>query len=199
MFEIRMNSDHFQKRWITVAETRKPMGIETLLAKKKRAIVKDWLDMVVNTYAPDTAKFLKGNLDPFSNPVGGALHSGLNGLYDQLVEGPQKEAVRTHLDPIVRIRAVQKFSPSQATAFVLALKPVVRTHLRRELRDSQTALELRQFEDRIDSMSLFAFDIYMECREKLYDLKTNFERKGIRRAFQRAGLIEEAPEDESEP
>jgi len=170
------------------------MGIATLLKKKKRAIVKDWLDMVVNTYAPDTAKFMKSNLDPFSNPVGGTLHSGLNGLFDQLVEGADREGVRAHLDPIVRIRAVQKFTPSQATAFVLALKPLVRSHLSRDLGDAQTAKELRQFEDRIDSVSLFAFDIYMECREKLFDLKTNFERKGIQRAFKRAGLIVDEPE-----
>lgn len=174
------------------------MGIAKLLAKKKRAIVKEWIDMVANTYAADTAKFIKSNLDPFSNPVGGTLHSGLNGLYDQLVEGPEKEAVRVHLDPIVRIRAVQKFSPSQATAFVLVLKSIVRSHLAKELRDPQTAADLRQFEDRVDSMNLFAFDIYMECREKLFDLKTSFERKGIHRAFQRAGLLVEEPDKDED-
>ena len=44
-----------------------------LLEDKKSAILKSWMDAAVNSYAPDTAAFLKGQKDPFSNPVGGRL------------------------------------------------------------------------------------------------------------------------------
>jgi hypothetical protein len=171
------------------------MGLEKQLAKKKDAIIKDWFARVSRTYAPDTAQFLKSVQDPISNPVGQSLSVGLAGLFEQLLAGPDKETVRTYLDPIVRIRAVQDFTPSQATAFIFILKSVIRDHLKQELSDNRTAQSLLAFESKIDSLSLYAFDIYMECRETIHDLKTNVERSKVYKAFKRAGLIVETSED----
>lgn len=174
------------------------MGLDKKLAKKKKAIVKDWFDLVAKSYAPDTAQFIKGNQDPFSNPVGNSLSVGLAGLYDQLLAGPglDREAVRPYLDQIIRIRAVQDFTPSEATAFIPALKTIIRNHLKKDLSDSRTANALLEFESKIDSLSLFAFDIYMACREKLYELKADVEKTKIYKAFERAGLIAEASDQD---
>jgi hypothetical protein len=98
------------------------MGLEKLLVKKRDAIVTEWFDLVAKTYAPDTAQFLKKNTDPFTNPMGGYLSKGLTGLFDQLITGLDRETVRPLLDPIVRVRAIQSFSPSKAVAFVLVVK-----------------------------------------------------------------------------
>ena len=171
------------------------MGLEKQLTEKKDAIVKDWFEKVSKTYAPDTAQFLKNVQDPITNPVGQSLRAGLAGLFEQLLVGPDKETVKTYLDPIVRIRAVQDFTPSQATAFILILKTVVRDHLKNQLNDRQMVRSLLAFESKIDSLSLYAFDIYMECREKIYDLKSNVERSKVYKAFMRAGLIVETSED----
>ncbi|MFZ0241029.1 MAG: RsbRD N-terminal domain-containing protein [Desulfobacterales bacterium] len=171
------------------------MGLEKVLAKKRNAIVGEWFDLVAKTYAPDTAQFLKRNKDPFSNPVGGYLTKGLSGLFDQLLTGMNREAVRPLLDPIVRVRAVQNFTPAQATAFVLVLKNIVRTHVKKDLKEGRLLEDLFDFEARVDALSLFAFDIYMECREKIYQLKANEEKDKIYKAFKRAGLIEEEPEN----
>ena len=75
------------------------------------------------------------------------------------------------------------------------MKTVIRDHLKKELSDSRVVQSLFAFESRIDSLSLYAFDIYMECREKIYDLKSNVERSKVYEAFKRAGLIVETPED----
>ena len=171
------------------------MGLEKQLTEKKDAIVKDWFERVSRTYAPDTAQFLNSVHDAITNPIGHSLRSGLAGLFEQLLVGPDKDTVKTYLDPIVRIRAVQDFTPSQATAFVFILKTVIRDHLKKELSDNRTLQSLYAFESKIDSLSLYAFDIYMECREKLYDLKSNVERSKVYKAFKRAGLIVETPED----
>ena len=170
------------------------MGLEKVLAKKKDAIVKDWFKLVARTYAPDTAQFISSHKDSISNPVGGSLSKGLSGIFEQLLADPDRETVKSYLDPIIRIRAVQDFSPSQATAIILALKKVIIEHLKKDLSDSRTANALLQFESKIDSLCLFAFDLYMECREKLYELKTNEERNKIYKAFERAGLIAETSE-----
>jgi hypothetical protein len=175
------------------------MGLEKVLAKKRNAIVADWFDMVAKTYAPDTAQFLKRNKDPFTNPVGGYLTKGLAGLFDQLLTGLNREVVRPLLDPIVRVRAIQNFTPSQATAFVLVIKKIVRTHLRAESAAGRGMDDLLEFEARVDALSLFAFDIYMECREKIYELKANEEKDKIYKAFKRAGLIQEEPAKDPVP
>lgn len=173
------------------------MGLEKQLTKKKDAIVKDWFERVSSTYAPDTAQFLKNVQNPISNPIGQSLRVGLAGLFEQLLDGPDRETVKAYLDPIVRIRAVQDFTPAQATAFIFILKTVIRDHLKKELSDSRTVQSLFAFESKIDSLGLYAFDIYMECREKLYDLKSDVERSKVYKAFKRAGLIVETPEDVS--
>ncbi len=173
------------------------MGLEKVLAKKRDAIVADWFDLVAKTYAPDTAQFLKRDKDPFTNPVGGYLSAGLAGLFDQLLTGLDQETVRTMLDPIVRVRAIQNFSPSKAIAFVLVIKNIVRKYLPMGSINSSLTKELLEFEDRVDAMSLFAFDIYTQCREKIFELKANEEKDKVFKAFKRAGLIQEEPEKES--
>ena len=173
------------------------MGLEKALAKKRNAIVADWFDLVAKTYPPDTAQFLKQNRDPFSNPVGGYLSTGLAGLFDQLLEGPDQETARNFMDPIVRVRAVQNFSASKAVAFVLVLKKIVRKHLPIDSKNSRQLKDLIDFEDKVDAMSLFAFDIYVQCREKIFALKANEEKDRVFKAFKRAGLIQEEPDKES--
>jgi hypothetical protein len=53
---------------------------------------------------------------------------------------------------------------------------------------------LLQFDLQIDALSLAAFDIFMACKEKIYDLKTNLEKNKVYRTFERAGLLTETPE-----
>lgn len=172
------------------------MGLEKVLVKKRDAIVADWFDLVAKTYAPDTAQFLKKNKDPFTNPVGGYLSKGLAGLFDQLLTGLDRETVRPLMDPIVRVRAIQNFSPSKAVAFILVIKQIVRKHLSMDSKNKRLVKELLEFEDRVDALSLFAFDIYTQCREKIFELKANEEKDRVFKAFKRAGLIQEEPEKE---
>jgi hypothetical protein len=172
------------------------MRLKKILEQKKKAIVKQWFELVVKTYAPDAAQFIKKQPDQFTNPVGSTFSKSLGVLFDQLLAGPDTAIVKTHLDSIIRIRAVQNYSPSQAVAFISALKNIIRNNIKKELEDSQTANELLKFESQIDSLVLAAFDIYMECREKIYELKTNAEKNKIFKAFERAGLITKTPEND---
>ncbi len=171
------------------------MRLKKLLEQKKNEIVKQWFEMVVKTYAPDAAQFIKKQPDQFTNPIGSTYSKNLAILFDQLLSGPDATAVKKHLNPIIRIRAVQNFSPSQAIAFIYGLKTIIRDSVKKELENSRTVNELLQLESKIDSLGLAAFDIFMECREKIYELKTNLEKNKIYKAFERAGLITETPEN----
>jgi hypothetical protein len=65
-----------------------------------------------------------------------------------------------------------------------------------EIRENSLADELILLEDRIDSLGLLAFDIFMRCREKLYDIKANEMRNMTFRLLQKANLICEKPGEE---
>jgi hypothetical protein len=170
-------------------------NLALFLEKRKSAIVSKWFDEVAASYAPDAGRLLKKQRDPFSNPVGMSFRDGLSGLFDQVVHGIDREGALPFLDPLIRIRAVQAFTPSQATSFIFSLKTLLRRNYGKEICDQQLQEALVEIENRIDTLGFLAFDLFMECREKIYQLKTDTERNTIYRAFKRAGLIKEDPEN----
>jgi hypothetical protein len=173
------------------------MKLDKLLSQHKSALIKRWFDEVVRTYPVDTAMFLKQQKDPFANPVGRTTLKGLEALFDVLATGMDREAVNSFLDPIIRIRAIQNFTPSQATSFILFLKQVIRETLGKEFQDPQVMTAFIDFESRIDDLCLMAFDIYVKCRETLYQIQANEMRNSTFRAFQRAGLVKDVSDEDS--
>ena len=168
------------------------MRIEDLIEEKKAEILKRWFQLLTETYPNDTASFLKRQKDPFANPVGSNLLSGLTGLMDFLIKDEDPSAISDFLDPIIRIRAVQTmFSPSQAIAFVFDLKKIIRDCLKKELKSAEIKEHLWIFESKIDRLALTGFDLFTACREKLYEIRANQEKSKVYSAFKRAGLITE--------
>jgi hypothetical protein len=100
------------------------------------------------------------------------------------------ETVKTFLDGIVRIRAIQDFAPSEAVAFIFKLKKIVRQELGGEvlLMPGMTD-ELTAFDSTIDDLALFSFDIYVKCREKIYELKAKEATNMTFRLLQQARII----------
>ena len=171
------------------------MGLTDLLEKKKSSIVKKWFEFVADTYAPDAALFFKNQRDSFLNPVGGTTRSILEQLFETLLKNIDADNIAVTMEPLIKIRAVQKFSPSQAVGFLFVLKTLIRKELKKEIKKIDPE-ELVSIDARIDSLALIGFDVFVQCREKIYDLKTNTERSKIYTAFARAGLIKEIAADE---
>jgi len=172
------------------------MRLNNLLAQRKTAIIKNWFTLAVETYPPDTASFLKRQKDPFANPVGRTISLGLETLFNELLKEMDHEIITSFLDPIIRIRAIQNFSPAQAVSFIFLLKKTIRENIKKEVLEEQLFNELLLFESKIDKLALIAFNIYVQCKEKIYDLKANEMRNTTYKAFKRAGLVREMPVDE---
>jgi len=148
------------------------------LKQERNAILAAWLEAVVQGYAEQTSRFLTREQDPFRNPVGDALHRGLPLLLDHLLGQAEPGAVVSALEEIMKIRAVQDFSPAQAAAFIFQLKPIVRDTARCRLERFDPE-ELEAFEDRTDETALLAFDLYAQCREKMSEIKVNEMKRRI--------------------
>lgn len=168
----------------------KTMNFKELLNEKKADILKLWFDAVAATYAEETASVLKKKKAQFTNPVGYTLGEGLEQLYDALLKGMLPDTVSRYLDSMVRLRAIQDFAPSEAVSFIFRLKKIVRTALGPEaLAQQGTAADLEAFDSAVDDLALYAFDLYMKCREKIYELKANEARSMTFRLLQQAHLI----------
>ena len=162
--------------------------LEDFLAANKTTILKRWLELILDAYPPDSRKFFASQKNRFANPVGANLSEGLEGLFDGLVQGVDSESdsFSEFLDKIVRIRAVQDFSAAKAVGFVFFLKTAVRETLRKGTLDNKTFQELLEFESRIDSLSLLAFNIYMQCRETIFEMRATEIRARVSRILDRA-------------
>jgi hypothetical protein len=164
------------------------MPLTAHLTQKKTAILGRWLAMIFESYPPETAIFLRKEKNHFDNPMGFRLSEGLAGLYEALVQEMDRERVLNFLDEIIRIRALQDFSPSQALAFIFLLKNVMRTELAEEIRRENLAEELSDLESRIDGLALLGFDVYTKRREKLLDLRINEMKRRVSGLMRRTGL-----------
>jgi len=172
------------------------MKIENLLSQKRAAILERWFDVMLETYPIDTSMFLKKQKDRFANPVGYTISQGIEGLFEELLQGMDSGKVSSFLDNIVRVRAVQDFPPSQAMAFIFLLKKVIKEELKSEIRENGLAEELLIFESKIDALALLSFDIYMKCREKIYEIRVKEVKNSVHMLLRKANLICEIPEQE---
>lgn len=166
------------------------MRLKDYLSEKTDAILKKWFEAVVQTYPADTSNFLKTQKNPFANPVGHAISDGMSGVLKALIgeEGLDSAGVTRFLDSIIRIRAVQGFAPSEALSFVFSLKDVVREAIVEGEFEPPLA-EMADLDARIDRLALISFDIYMGCREKLFEVKANEVRDRTFRLLQKANLL----------
>ena len=120
---------------------------------------------------------------------------GQTELFFDLAYDPQR--LTPALDKVIRIRAIQDFSPAVALQFALALKSLVRDELAEPISAGQvTAEELQQFDVTVEQLLLLAFNIYMQCREQLYELRVSEVRNQSARLLQRANILWTAPEQE---
>lgn len=124
-------------------------------------------------YPTDAAALFEREQDPFANPVGRSIREGTAQLLEAILNGMDPDALRRGLDLMLRVRAVQQFSPSQAVAFVFALKSVFREVLPEAQSDLEAALVLSELDRRVDQVALLAFDVYSECREEISRLRVN--------------------------
>ncbi len=147
------------------------MKLLSLLAERKASLTDRWLQRLFESYPPETTIFLKKEKDRFDNPVRHQTAEGLGKIVDALVQAMGREEIMAALDEVIRVRALQNFSPSQALAFIFLLKNVIREELAEELKHGQFSQELQDVEATIDGVALLGFEVYMQRREKLYEIR----------------------------
>jgi hypothetical protein len=129
---------------------------------ENQASLDKWIARTIESYPAQTHSYLRSEDDPFRNPVGHALRENLGTLLRELLGAMDNDAIAPALDALIRLRAVQDFSPSDAVRFVFDLRAVVR-----EVSGQVDGA----LQSRIDALALMAFDQYMICREQISELR----------------------------
>ncbi len=143
------------------------MSVKDLLLKKRKGIIDKSFELTIATYPEESQTFLKETDRQFTNPIGYTVYESIEQIVDKIINEENVESFISPLEEIIRIRAVQEFTPSQAVGFVFLIKKAFQDALEKEMESSQ----LLDFLTRLDTLSLIAFDIFMKYRERIYDLK----------------------------
>jgi hypothetical protein len=171
-------------------------NLQKLLLEKKSDVLKKWLNLLFESYPAEASSFLKKEKDPFANPAAYEFQQGLGGIYEALLGEMDSDSLSAFLDQIVRIRAIQELSPSRAIAFIFLLKNVLRETLGEGIRQNGMFEDLSELESRIDGLALLSFDVYMNRREKIYQMRIDEVKRRVGALLRRTGLTCELEEEE---
>ncbi len=158
------------------------MALAERLREFRGAIVSRWVQRVLASYGDDAAVAFARQKDPFANPVGHHLREAAAAIFEALLETTPEtelEQIRPYLYGLVKMRAVQEFSASEAVGFVFQLKEAIRDQLAEAAHQPPLAAELAELERRIDQVALAAFDAFVECREQVYELRINEVKRNV--------------------
>jgi len=167
-----------------------------LLHEHRQALLDRWFDLIVKTY-PGLSSIFLHKKHRWGNPVGTNIEGAIAGLFDELLKDEAGADLPRLLDNVVRIRAVQDYSPSQGVAILLFVKHVVREKFAAEIADGRIPVsEVLEFESRVDSMMLVAFDIYSKCRSQLFELRLEDFKRHFSGILRKKGITVDYPKFE---
>ncbi len=165
------------------------MELRRFLQDNRSLILQRWFEKVVDEYPAEGRRFISNlKKDRFENPAGFTILEGLNLLFDHLLH---KVPLNSHLEDLIKLRAVQDFKPSEAVRFVFRLKGVIQEMLS-ELPEGRGLMEeFMGFSFQIDELALRVFDIYMESRERLNEVKVNEMRNMTAWILKKVNILKE--------
>jgi len=164
------------------------MNVEQFFKTRIRTISDRWADVIFQSYPEEGAKFFKGSKNQFANPAGHTFRTNVEKILNGVLAEKDPEELRTQVDGIVRIRAVQGLGVSRSVAFVFAL----RTIIEEETAKAGVTLspeERTLWAEKVDALALMAFEQYVKCREVLWEQKANQLNNRTHKLLERANLL----------
>jgi hypothetical protein len=174
------------------------MKLGDLLEARLDTIVDRWGDAVLSAYPPDSAALFRAQQDPFANPLGHSVRKGTNGVLRAILNEMDRGELQSHLDEIIRIRAVQQLTPAEALAFVFSLRSIVRDVVPEAEADPRYRRDLAEMDRKIDEVALSAFEIYAARREEVSELRIKEVKRQVSWVMGKMNQQDEGPEEPTE-
>lgn len=149
------------------------MQLDKLLTEKRAVILTQWEDCLLEKFVPDTIRIFKKQKDQFANPIGHKITAGLAELFDVICDTGSHEVETPGLGQLIKLRAIQEISASDAVSFVFRLKKIVRKEFLKKVKKTESYEEWLEFDARVDAAALAVFDMFMASREQIYQVRVN--------------------------
>lgn len=170
------------------------MSTEDIISARRDAAIQKWTEAVFAMYPFETTGFIRTQRDQFANPVGHATRAAGEQIYDAVTgRDVDMEKVLASVAALIRIRAVPGPQARTGCRRAVPVQAVLRELL---LADMLAAGDIQGFldmGDRLDTLCLMAFNLYLADREQVYAERVAQQRREasqIRRWAARHGLVE---------
>jgi hypothetical protein len=154
------------------------MDLIDFIKENNIKILDRWIDQVLGSYAPESRRILKQQQDQFANPIGYNVAQRLREFFIAFCDEEEPDKSAAALEPLIKIRAVQDFSPAQSVAFIFQFKEIVADEYNKAKEITFDTRQWLAFSGRVDMVALLVFDIYLACRERLYQTRINEIKSG---------------------
>ena len=149
------------------------MKIKDLLLENQTKLTDKWFKAIIDTYPAESDKLFIDIKDKFANPVGNAFREALPVIFESIVGSAGDEETQKALAAVIRIRAVQDYTPAEAVSYLFILKDVLRSELIDKTESKKDLKAYLEIESNIDQAACITFGLYMEMKEKIFELKAN--------------------------
>lgn len=169
------------------------MELKNILEENKKVIREKWALAVIETYEAYAVKFLRRTNNQFKNPVGHTIEKGIGELFDYLINDSGSNELPPTVIDLVKIRAVQDMPPSKAVSFIFIIKKIINELF---VTNEHNGLieQIEAFEASIDQTALAIFDVYMDAKQKLFDIKIREIKSGMFYQFENLQGNRDKPE-----
>jgi hypothetical protein len=172
------------------------MTVEDILQERRENVLGRWGEAILATYPLDGARFFRSEKDPFNNPVGSTILKAIGPVYDWVLGRADEDSLASSLDAIVRVRAIQSFTPTQAIGFVFVLKRLIAEQL--AATEAVGRGELMRLFERVDELALRAFDVFVACRERVAEVRVREALARTASLLRRAGAVDSVGDEMNE-
>lgn len=157
------------------------MTLAEVLEQKRSLIQAMWTEAVIVSYPSESAKFIVENKNKFTNPLGYTLENSINTICCNYLDTANVRECEQAIEALIRLRAVQDFTPSKAIGIMFDFKAIVLSEIRDMVESKDKFNEYLSIEKQIDRMTEYALNFYIECRERVNEIKANEVRQGFER------------------
>ncbi len=148
------------------------MSLKAKCQEAKDKVLEKWLADFFKHYGIDAQGVSRTVDDRFMNPVGFVVKNATKILFSAVIgEEIEREEVQKQVYELMRIQAIQQLSPAQAHLPFIALKEHLFQLLNSDLNGKENFLEFKTMTDRVDTLMLMAFDVFMQDKEVLYRVR----------------------------
>ena len=109
------------------------MRLSDILSKNKSALSDMWFEVLLKSYPAEASVFMRDQKKQFANPVGYTMSNELEKILSGLLSNAEIKSLTPQLESIIKIRAIQGLTPSQALSFVFLLKDIIRGQIKGDM------------------------------------------------------------------